>query len=260
MTSAPKHVPGPAGDASATPDRSRVGARSKAVAGHDELAAILACEIISGARPVGTRLPSVAEMFERFGASRVLMREVNKTLAAKGLIVGKSKVGTLVLPPERWHWFDPDFLLWRVRVGLDATFFGQLTQMRHAVEPAAAALAAVHGSAEQRHEIRAALAAMERARADRQAFVSADLRFHEAVGAASGNPLFRSFAGVVETALEASLSTTAPLASGAMAVTVARHAAIADAIEAGDPEAAASAMRAVIQEGADRLAEVGQDA
>ena len=220
---------------------------------HDEVAATLAGEIISGARPTGSRMPTVEEMFERFGASRVLMREVTKTLTAKGLIVARSKVGTLVLPPDRWNWFDPDFLAWRVRIGLDISFFGQLTQMRRAVEPAAAALAAQQCSPDVMAQLGEALDAMQSAAGDQRAFAEADLRFHVILGTASGNPLFRSFASVVETALGASLALTAPLDASAIAVTVGRHRLIADAVGARDPDAAARAMIAVIDEGADRL-------
>jgi DNA-binding FadR family transcriptional regulator len=225
---------------------------STSIAGvrHDEIAATLACEIISGARPPGSRMPTPEEMFDRFGVSRVLLREVTKTLTAKGLIVGKSRVGTLVLPPESWNWFDADFLSWRIRVGLDAHFFDQLTEMRRAVEPAAAALAAARHRPDHLAEMHAALRDMRTAAANRHQFGLADLRFHVAVGEASGNPLFRSFATVVETALAASLSVTAPLDQERIDLTVGRHAAIAEAIAAGDPAAAEQAMIVVIEEGA----------
>lgn len=221
--------------------------------GHDEIAATLACEIISGARPTGSRMPTVEEMNDRFGVSRVLMREVTKTLTAKGLIVAKSKVGTLVLPPRRWHWFDPDFLAWKVRIGLDVQFFRQLTDMRRAVEPAAARLAAQHGSQSQLEEMHRSLDAMRASGTNRSEFVKADVRFHVAIGGASGNPLFLSFASVVEAALSAALSLTAPLDEEDVAATAAMHARIADAIARRDPAAASQAMLDVIDEGARRV-------
>ncbi|MCU6453746.1 FCD domain-containing protein [Sphingomonas sp. A2-49] len=228
--------------------------------GHDEVAGILACEIISGQRPQGSRMPSVEEMFDRFGVSRVMMREVTKTLTAKGLVAAKSRVGTLVLPPERWAWFDVDLLSWRVRVGLDAAFMDQLTQMRRAVEPAAAALAAERASPAQIDEMRAALDAMAAAGVNRHAFAQADLRFHVALGAASGNPLFRSFASVVETALDASLSLTAPPGADTIATIVRRHRDVADAVAAGDAAGAARAMLTVIDEGVQWLRRDGASA
>jgi DNA-binding FadR family transcriptional regulator len=233
------------------------GRLSQRTLGHDEIAAILGSEILSGALPPGGRMPSLAHLFERFGVSRVLMREVMKTLAAKGLIASRSRVGTHVLAPEHWNWFDPDVLAWRVRLGFDAAFVAHLAEMRRAVEPAAAAAAARHHSAAQIAEMREAVEAMLRAGGDRRAFADADLAFHIAVAAASGNPLFRAFTGVVETALGAYFTLSTPVRSAALAANVARHAAIVEAVEAGDAERAARAMCSVIDEGLDRVTRKG---
>jgi DNA-binding FadR family transcriptional regulator len=234
-------------------ESSRILAPGGRVAGHDKIAAILGSEILSGARPPGSRMPTADELFQRFGASRVLMREVTKTLVAKGMIAAKSRVGTLVLPPEHWNWFDPDVLAWRVRLGFDEEFLMHLVQMRRAVEPAAAALAAEKRTEKHVAEIREALAAMARAQGDRRGFVEADLNFHIAVASASGNPLLRSFAAVVETALDAYFTLSTPITLDAMVEIVSRHTRIGDAIEQRDPIAAADAMLAVIDDGLKRV-------
>ena len=226
--------------------------RPERTAGHDQIAATLGGEILTGVRPPGSRLPSPEQLLERFGASRMLLREVTKTLAAKGLITAKTRVGTQVLPSERWNWFDPDVLTWRVQMGLDQAFLRHLAQMRNSVEPGAAALAAQYRTAEHLADMRLALTAMGKAGMDRRAFAQADLDFHIAVATASGNPLFRSFASVVETALGAYFTLSTPIGSTAMAAIVARHAEIVDAIEAKDPEEAARRMLAVINQGAER--------
>lgn len=222
-------------------------------AGHDEIAATLGAEILSGARAPGSRLPSPEELFDRFGASRMLLREVTKTLAAKGLITAKTRIGTHVLPPEHWNWFDPDVLAWRVRLGFDQDFLRHLSQMRRSVEPGAAALAAEHRTVEHLAAMRAALADMAQAGTDRRAFAEADLDFHISVATASGNPLFRSFASVIETALGAYFTLSTPIGGTAMAAIVARHAEIVDAIEAKDPDEAARRMLAVINQGVERV-------
>jgi DNA-binding FadR family transcriptional regulator len=227
--------------------------RAGRMAGHDQIVEILGSEILSGARPPGSRALSADELLERFGASRVLMREVTKTLVAKGMIVAKSRVGTLVLPSEHWHWIDPDVLTWRLRLGFDHEFVEHLAQMRRAVEPAAAALAAELRTDGHMAEMRNALAAMSRAVGDRRAFASADLDFHIAVAVASGNPLFRSLASVIETALSAYFALSTPNDSTIMDASVQRHNLIADAIERRDGDAAAQAMLAVIAEGLVRV-------
>ena len=223
--------------------------------GHDEIATILGAEILSGSRRPGSRMPTAEELQERFGASRVLMREVTKTLVAKGMVTAKSRVGTHVLSPEYWNWFDPDVLAWRVRLGLDRQLFEHLGQLRRAVEPAAASAAAKHRTTADIAAMRDALEAMASA-SDQRAFSAGDLQFHIAVAAASGNPLFRSFTSVVETALGAYLSLSTPVDYAVMAVSAKQHARIADAIEAGDPDAAATAMLEVIDIGLGRVDEL----
>lgn len=231
--------------------------RPRRTAGHDEIAATLGSEILSGERAPGSRLPSAEELFERFGASRMLLREVTKTLAAKGMITAKTRIGTQVLPPEHWNWFDPEVLTWRVRLGFDQEFLQHLAQMRRSVEPGAAALAASHRTAAHLVDMRAAIAAMTAAGADRRAFAQADLDFHIAVATASGNPMFRSFASVIETALGAYFSLSTPLETAGLAAIVARHAEIVDAVEAQDPEEAGRKMLAVIEQGAERVIPAG---
>lgn len=223
---------------------------SRHFTGHDEIAAILGSEILSGSRPPGSRICTLMEMFERFGVSRVLVREVTKTLTAKGLVASKSRVGTYVLDASHWNWFDAEVLAWRVRLGLDAAFLARLAEMRRAVEPAGAALAARNRTAEQVAEMRRALDAMAAAGTERRAFAEADLDLHIAVSAASGNPLFRAFAGVIEAALSAAFSATSPADRAGVEANVRRHRFIVDAIEVGDGDAAARAMLKVIDEGA----------
>jgi DNA-binding FadR family transcriptional regulator len=229
--------------------------RGERSVGHDEIVAVLASEILSGSRPPGSRIPTAEELQERFGASRVLMREVTKTLVAKGLVTAKSRVGTHVLAPEYWNWFDPDVLAWRVRLGLDRQLFVHIGELRCAVEPAAAASAAKHRTDDDIAAMRKALAGMADAGTDRRRFSAADLEFHIAVAAASGNPLFRSFTSVVETALGAFLHlSTVGVAETEIAESVQHHTLIADAIEDRDPERAAEWMLQVIALGMTRVA------
>lgn len=220
--------------------------------GHGEIAAVLGGEILSGTRKPGSRMPSVEEMFDLFGVSRVVVREVTKTLAAKGLVTSKTKVGTLVLEPSHWNWLDPDVLAWRARAGLDVVFLNHIGQVRLAVEPLSAALAVRHASRQDRQRIKVALQQMHEAGGDHRKFAEADLAFHVAIGQASGNPFFRSFTAVIQVALSGILAMTSVgvIADEKTHVrSTARHLKIMDAIEAGDEEAARKAMIHVIEEG-----------
>src|SRR5471032_3371478 len=97
---------------------------------HLEIAASLGAEILSGARSPGSRLPSMDEMFQMFGVSRLVVREVTRTLAAKGMVTSKARIGTKVSNPAQWNWLDPQVLEWRGKIGLDRAFLTQLTQIR----------------------------------------------------------------------------------------------------------------------------------
>ena len=78
-------------------------------------------------------------------------------------------------------------------------------------------------------------------------------RIKEAMNRASGNPLFRSFTSVVETALGAYLTLSALPDAAILAASVRDHTRIADAIEDGDAARAAQEMQAVIGLGFGRV-------
>jgi DNA-binding FadR family transcriptional regulator len=219
---------------------------------HAAIAAALGGEILSGALPPGSRLPSVEEMNARFGVSRVVVREVVKTLTAKGLVVSKTKVGTIVRDAAAWNWLDAEVLEWRVRAGLDRAFLEQIAAVRSAIETAAAALAARHRTARDLARLRACIAAMGAAEGDTARYAEADVAFHLALGRASGNPLVGSFGPVIKVALGGLIALSAAgvkeMESGHGGSTK-RHAAIVEAIAARDESRARAAMQGVVDRG-----------
>jgi len=225
----------------------------RALSGHAQVSRALGAEILAGVHPPGANLPGEADLLARFQISRTVLREVLKTLSAKGLIASKTRVGTRVLDPSHWNFFDSEILAWKVGLGLDADFRTNLTEIRQAIEPLAAELAAGRCAKAQVRALRERVDAMRSLRHDRQTFAEADLQFHLAIGQASGNPLIRSIGGVIEAALVASFSLSSPTDDPELqAATVAKHEAIVDAIEAGNPAAAREAMLAVIEAGVRR--------
>jgi DNA-binding FadR family transcriptional regulator len=228
--------------------------RELGMSSHDHVAAELGVEILTGVHRAGLNLPPESDLIERFQVSRTVVREVMKTLAAKGLVISKTRVGTKVRDPSNWNFFDMDVLAWRVKNGLDEEFRQSLTEIRRAVEPAAAALAAQRRTAKDVATLRKCLSAMDRKDHTRLSFAEADLDFHLAIGAASGNPLMRSVASVIEAALIASFSQSSPVDSlNDLANTVNSHVAIVNAIEKRDDKAAAAAMLKVIDIGVERI-------
>ncbi|AJP74025.1 FadR/GntR family transcriptional regulator [Sphingomonas hengshuiensis] len=225
----------------------------RALSSHDQVARALGIEILAGKHPAGANLPNEADLLARFQISRTVLREVLKTLAAKGLLAAKARVGTRVTPTVHWNFFDAEVLSWKVAIGLDDAFRCDMAEIRRLIEPRAAALAAERRDEAAIAAIRAALDRMRIVDQDAIQFARADLDFHLAVGAASGNALMRSIASVIETALAASFAPIAPREHAELhARTVAKHAAILDAIVAGDAAGASTAMWGVIDSAAPR--------
>jgi DNA-binding FadR family transcriptional regulator len=242
------------GAAAAAPTSVRLGAEH-ALSGHGQVARVLGTEILAGRYPPGTNLPGEAELLHRFGVSRTVLREVIKTLSAKGLVSSKTRVGTRVSDPVRWNLFDATVLSWRVSLGLDDVFRGELFEIRRLIEPRAAELAAMRREPASIAELRRLLERMRAGGHNPRSFAEADLDFHLAIGAASGNTLMRSLAGVIEAALVASFTVSSPTESMELqAENVRNHERIVDAIEAGDQRAASDAMLHVIEAGAVRFA------
>ena len=219
--------------------------------GHLEIAAALGCEILSGTRQPGSRLPDVPEMHKRFGVSRVVVREVMRTLAAKGMVKSKPRVGTTVSDPSGWNWLDPQILEWRGKIGLDQAFLTQLTEVRLALEPAAAGIAAKNRTDADLAAMQVALKGMYQAGDDHKKFSSADRDFHNAIVAATHNPFFYASISATSVALFGFLSwiSIGVTADKKMHIhSAALHAKIFEAIAAQDQKSATRAMIRVIQE------------
>ena len=224
---------------------------------HAEVARALGTGIVAGEFPPGTRLPGDAELTARFRISRPVLREGIKTLAAKGLLAPKARVGTLVAARSGWNMFDPDVLSWHLHAGIDAGFLRDLAEIRLAVEPQAAALAAHRRVPADTMAMRASLDRMEQAASDTPGFAEADLALHLAVAAASGNRFMRSAGAVIEAALRASFELSAPVDAADRDRVLSMHARIVRAVEQGDADAAADAMTGVIVNGLKRHGALG---
>lgn len=211
--------------------------------------------IIGGGFPENSILPGDEELQRRFRVSRTVLREALKTLSAKGLVQAKAKIGTRVLQRQFWNLFDPDILYWYAETGVDVKFLHHLSEVRLALEPEAAALAAERRTEENVEQLYRWIDRMADPQSTAADFVEADLRFHNTVADASGNPMMRSVSGLIEVALAITFTISSPVPNTPRhARTVARHRAIADAISHGDADAARGAMRAVIREGLERVA------
>ncbi|MCZ4313104.1 FadR/GntR family transcriptional regulator [Comamonadaceae bacterium G21597-S1] len=214
----------------------------------DQVVEALGSDIVAGRLSPGTLLPLEALLLARFNVSRTVLREALTVLADKGLIETRQKRGTMIRPRLEWNQLDPSVIGWsgapdddRLPVDVGRRL-DQLIEVRHIIEPAAAALAARRGTAEDLARIGEAYAAMEAAHSDLQAFRQADLAFHVACLRASGNDFLLPIAHAIRTAMTTSLRVTNTDARANIAVSLPLHKAILDAVLARDPDAASAAM------------------
>ncbi|MET8981846.1 FCD domain-containing protein [Streptomyces sp. NPDC004539] len=147
-----------------------------------------------GARIVGGRIGEgetldVGALGAELDVSQTVMREALKVLAGKGLTDARQRRGTFVRARAHWNLLDADVIRWRMETGDGERLLRDLTDVRWIVEPAAARRAAVHRTDADLAALDAALDAMGRARADASAAAEADVAFHRALLAASGNEL-----------------------------------------------------------------------
>ncbi|MFT4149349.1 MAG: FadR/GntR family transcriptional regulator [Paracoccaceae bacterium] len=209
--------------------------------------------IVGGDIPEGTLLPGDHEMMERFHVSRTVLREAMKTLAAKRLIEAKSRVGTRVCARDRWNFVDPDVIGWMMRAGMDPDFVTHLAEMRLALEPATAALAARNATEDEAAELIAIARRMDNPAHTRESIARVDLEFHLAVARMSRNPFMRSVSSLIEAALAVTFQLSSPaLSREGIAQCAGDHLTIADAIAARDAGRAERAMRVVIDTGVTR--------
>ncbi|MDF2995627.1 MAG: GntR domain protein [Xanthobacteraceae bacterium] len=229
----------------------------RAHSNHAEVARTIGIDIIAGRYPEGAKLPGDAELTLLFGVSRPVLRESVKTLVAKGLLSTKARVGTVVRERASWNMFDPDVLAWHLDAGIDKRFLRDLAEIRLAVEPRAASLAAERRSTDDLTEMRRSIERMRREPSDSVGFADGDLSLHLAVANASGNPFMRSIGAVIEAALRTSFLLSAPVEERERDIAILSHERIVDAIEDKDVEAASAAMTNVIFNGLRRHGAAG---
>ena len=137
----------------------------------------------------GDQLPAERELAEQFGVSRTAVREAVKALREKGLVEAYPGKGTFITSgssnPMRQ---SLDRMMRSAQV--DAT--SSLVEVREILEPEIAALAAVRATEENLNSLREAVAVMDAAKRDPDAYIEADLDFHLELAEAAANPLILS--------------------------------------------------------------------
>ena len=218
------------------------------------IASALGVAIVRGEYSRENPFPIESELCKSFGVSRSILREAVKMLTAKGLLGARPRQGTFVQPEEHWNLLDPDVLRWLLERKVSLDLLIEFNEIRLAVEPAAAALAARFAKAKGKAAIARAITRMEAAERGDDDPLASDIAFHVAVLHASGNRFYAQLSELTETALRFSIGTTNTF-KGAHMASAADHRKVSDAIIAGDARGAEAAMRLLVEEVLDLMLE-----
>ncbi|MFJ4680473.1 MULTISPECIES: FadR/GntR family transcriptional regulator [unclassified Kitasatospora] len=219
----------------------------------DQIVREIIAEIKERDLRAGDEIPAEGELAERHGVNRLVVREAVRTLVARGVLVSSQGRRARVAVPS------PTVLeqILEFRLSQNSMELRDLIETRRVIEGelarrAASRVAAGQGSVDGAE---LALAAMRERTGDRDAFIAADLAFHQALAdLADSNVLsfiLSAMNGVLLDARRTSFQGREERGSSHQE-TVDAHREILDAVVAGDPDAAAGAM-------ARHLTETGHD-
>jgi GntR family transcriptional regulator, transcriptional repressor for pyruvate dehydrogenase complex len=196
--------------------------------------------IVKGDLKAGDQLPAERELAQRFGVSRTAVREAVKALREKGLVEAYSGRGT----------FITDGTTQAVRQSLDLMVkIGQpegsthLAEVRAILEPEIAGLAALRIQETELATMREAVAVMDRAGQDPEAYIEADLDFHLALAEGAANPLILSLLDSIVGLLREQRLRIFRVPGGPERGQI-HHKRILEAVERRDAEKARESMRA----------------
>jgi DNA-binding FadR family transcriptional regulator len=145
---------------------------------YQSVAAEILGRMEAGEFPPGSRLPGERELAERFGVSRVTIREAEIALEAQGWIAIKTGSGVYAKPrPLHSNGALPNVSAF------------ELTAARAIIEAEAAALAASRITDADLEELDRLVAAMSGASASDEAASESDKAFHLAIARIAGNPV-----------------------------------------------------------------------
>ncbi|MBW8745901.1 MAG: FadR family transcriptional regulator [Sphingomonas sp.] len=206
----------------------------------------LGVAILSGEFAPGDTLSGEIAFSEALNISRSAYREAIQVLTAKGLVESRPKAGTRVLPRQRWNLLDPDVLAWAFMGEPDEQLIRSLFELRLIMEPAAAGLAATRRDRDDLKAMKDALVGMRRHSLATDQGRLADRQFHDAILQATRNDALITLSA----SIGAAVSWTTQFKQRSRALPrnpIPDHAAVYDAIAAGDSEAASAAMRVLVE-------------
>ncbi|VEC02105.1 Pyruvate dehydrogenase complex repressor [Cedecea lapagei] len=210
------------------------------------LAEKLAQRILKGEYAAGSILPGEMELGDLYGVSRTAVREAVKTLAAKGMLLPRPRIGTRVMPRSHWNFLDKELIAWWMTKDNIGHVVEEFLIMRNSLEPQACALAAINSNEQQRERLTQLMAQMTELQVtfDRQRWIEVDMAYHEIIYEMSGNPFMTSFANLFRSIYYNYFTAI----TDNEVIKLNLHQAIVDAITRGEEQAAFNACLALLKE------------
>lgn len=194
--------------------------------------------IVRGELHAGGHVLVEQDIISEFGASRNVVREAVKTLAGKNLVRSERRVGTLIEPAREWNLLDRQVIGWMLSENAThKDLMKALSELRQIVEPEAAAFAAMRATSKQVLQLFDCYEDMQLHANDPVQAIVHDVRFHETLLDACGNPLLRSLAQSISLLLKANFELSIQIDS-AFIRNLDDHRLIAEAIQNKDPDEA----------------------
>ncbi|MEU0742837.1 FCD domain-containing protein [Streptomyces sp. NPDC006134] len=193
------------------------------------------------------RILRLEDVQAQYGVSRTVAREAVRVLESKRVVHSRPRVGITVRPLPEWNLYDPQVIRWRLATSQRREQLRELAELRAAVEPSAASLAARRGDPALRETLLAHARAMSGAgrNGDMKGFIAADAAFHRTLLAASANTMFAQLADVTEELLVAR-GELSLMPERVEEAAVLRHVEAARAVAAGDAAGAAQCLRVIL--------------
>ncbi|WP_415857336.1 FadR/GntR family transcriptional regulator [Sinomonas sp. G460-2] len=147
---------------------------------------------IAGGSLAAGRVIQIEELEERYGVSRSVVREAVRVLASMGLVAMRRRVGVQIQPAAAWNLYDPQVIRWRLASTGRYAQLRSLTELRAAVEPEAARLAALRAPQTATAELMTLAGELWAAGHETglERFLRLDIEFHRRILEASGNEMF----------------------------------------------------------------------
>lgn len=203
----------------------------------------LVTEIVVGTYPPGSPLPSAGVLGEHYQVSRTVIREATTSMTEKGLVATRQGWGTVVLDQGQWSLLDPMVLDALFQREDRLVYLDNLIEIRALLECSMASRAALRIEEEGRRELRSHVERLSDLRDDPDAYSQADIDFHECIHQISEDAFGRAIVKSIQGKAVRSPQYRGHPSEEEMGITHHAHTTIAEAILAGDPDAAAAAMR-----------------